>query len=241
MNIDVIKILIIEDDVLIAESLKFSIEDFGYEVIAICNTYNQAILSLENVEFDVLLTDINLGEGIDKNSGINVAEYCNNNFNKPIIYLSAYVDKDTITKSVATKPAGYLVKPINEYTLFATIQLAIENYNTNNSAAELHTVDYLFLKTGKSTTKVYWKDVYYIETLKNYVKLHTYSRQSGLLIRSTLINFSKTIMPPIFLDKFIKISRAELLLKSIITKFDKEKIITTQGEFENNTGSKIVL
>jgi two-component system, LytTR family, response regulator LytT len=127
MNMDSYKIIVVEDDALIADSLKMLLEGFGYDVYAVCNTYQEAIETLQQNDFDLLLTDINLGKGIDVESGIQVGQYCKIHCNKPIIYLTAYVDKDTISKSTLASPAGYLVKPINEDTLFATIQLALAN------------------------------------------------------------------------------------------------------------------
>jgi hypothetical protein len=131
------------------------------------------------------------------------------------------------------------VKPINENTLFATIQLAIENFNTNAISESINEVDYFFIKAGKNNCKVYWNDVYHIESIKNYVKISTYARQKNLLIRSSLVNFVNNILPSKYAANYLKISRAELLLKHIILQYDKNTIVTTQGNFEYSSEVKV--
>jgi two-component system, LytTR family, response regulator LytT len=232
---DIYKIIVVEDDALIADSLKMLLEGFGYDVSAVCNTYQEAIVALQQIDFDLLLTDINLGKGIDVESGIQVGQYCKTHCNKPIIYLTAYADKDTISKSALASPAGYLVKPINENTLFATIQLALANIENKTALDKPEDVDYLFIKIGTTNFKVFWKEVYRVEALKNYVKLYTVAGQSNLLIRSSLLNFTRNILPPTLSAKFVKISRADLIAKDIIVKYNKTNVETTQGVFELGT------
>ncbi|MFM2388079.1 MAG: hypothetical protein RL660_2836 [Bacteroidota bacterium] len=232
MKVDLLKIIIVEDDALIADSIQILLESFGYEVVAVCNTYAEAMLALTQTEFDLLLTDINLGAGIDKDSGIHVAQYCKNNCKKPIIFLTAYADASTISKSTSALPAGYLVKPINESTLFATIQLALANSENATDNSNLQDVDYFFVKAGRTNQKVLWKDVYRVEALKNYVKLYTRTGQSNLLVRSSLLNFTRNILPQNLQASFVKINRADLILKDIIIRYDKTDIETTEGVFE---------
>jgi two-component system, LytTR family, response regulator LytT len=61
-----IDILIVEDEALIAENIKLQLQDFGYHVMKVCYNYNTALQAINENSFDVLITDINLGDGIDK-------------------------------------------------------------------------------------------------------------------------------------------------------------------------------
>jgi hypothetical protein len=73
---------------------------------------------------------------------------------------------------------------------------------------------------------------YRVEALKNYVKLHTRNGQTNLLVRSSLLNFTRNILPQNLLASFVKINRADLILKDIIIRYDKTDIETTEGVFE---------
>ena len=234
-----INILIVEDEALIAQTIKMQLEDFGYNVSAVCYNYATALKAITETSFDVLITDINLGNGIDTKSGIQIAEQVKQSKNCPIIFLTAFSDKDTIKKAAIVSPAAYLVKPVNAASLFAAVQLAVENYqNTktvNVDVLEKQTVpDYFFTKIGNSLTKIFWKDVYSMESFKNYVQLKTLTQNNGVVIRSSLQQLLTTTIPANYRNMFIKITRSTAVAKSIILKVNKDTIETTFGSFECN-------
>lgn len=115
-----LKILIIEDESLVALELAETVKSLGYEVAGYATTSDMAKEYLKSREVDLLLMDINLNETID---GIEL--YRDFNSEIPVIYLTAYKDEDTIDKAVSTEPLGYLVKPINLDELNAVLKLAM--------------------------------------------------------------------------------------------------------------------
>jgi len=116
------KILIVEDEAIIAEDLKFMLKSLGYDVIGVAMKYNKAIEILSNTTPDLILLDIILGGA---KSGIDLAHEINKNFNIPFIFLTSHADKLTVEQAKATKPLGYLVKPFHKEDIFATLEVAM--------------------------------------------------------------------------------------------------------------------
>ncbi len=104
-----LNILIVEDELLIAEMLKVMIEELGHSVIACTRSLQQAFFQLQNnTEFDLVFLDIYLGKEKD---GIKIGQALNNNYQIPFYYMTSYSDKEIIMTAQTTNPVGYLVKP----------------------------------------------------------------------------------------------------------------------------------
>ncbi len=121
-----IRILIIEDEVVIAEDLAEVCRSYGYEVLEPAFTPGDALIKLESEQVDLVLLDINLDSSIN---GIEIASYINNNLQIPFIYLSSYSDPKTVTEASATKPMAYITKPFKRSDIFTTVEIAIQNFN----------------------------------------------------------------------------------------------------------------
>jgi DNA-binding response OmpR family regulator len=115
-----LKILIVEDESLLALELATSIRSYGYGVVDFVTSPQDAKTILQKKRVDLILMDINLNNTID---GIDL--YQSLNTSAQVIYLTAYVDDTTINKAIATHPLGYLVKPHNESELQALLKLAL--------------------------------------------------------------------------------------------------------------------
>ncbi len=229
-----ISVLIIEDEALIAQSIKMQLESFGYSITAVCYKYETALVAINETFFDVMITDINLGNGIDKKSGIELVEILKKKRECPVIFLTAFSDKETIKKAASVSPSGYLVKPVNAANLFATVQLAVQNFTNkiNPTPKDNETPDYFFVKQGSKLIKIFWKDVYHLEAVKNYVKLKSSEYNSSFLIRGSLQQVIHNMLPMTFKNDFVKINRAEVIAKNIITKINKELVETTFGTYK---------
>ena len=127
------KILIVEDQVLIAHFLRDTLLKEGFSNIEIAFKINQAIELVTNYEPEIILLDINV-EG--KDSGIIWAE--NYAINKKIIFVTAQTERETMQKALKVQPVGYLTKPIKKIELIAAIELAKQNLKK----------DYLKVKDG---------------------------------------------------------------------------------------------
>ena len=116
------KILIVEDETIIALDLKESLLGLGYSVTDTVKNYKDALHSVHINEPEIILMDINLKNSED---GISTAMAIQKIKNIPIIYLTAFSDDKTINKAIQTNPVGYLLKPFNIDELKSTILLGL--------------------------------------------------------------------------------------------------------------------
>ncbi|WP_341738962.1 EAL domain-containing protein [Microcoleus sp. CAWBG640] len=119
------KILIVEDESIIAEDLFDSLTSLGYQVTAIVYSGEEAIIAASEVRPDLVLMDVNLQGEID---GITAAEKIRSRFQIPVIYLTAYADENTLRRVNSTKPFGCIIKPFEEKNLHTTIQIALHRH-----------------------------------------------------------------------------------------------------------------
>ncbi|HAE86390.1 TPA: hypothetical protein DCG86_00025, partial [Candidatus Marinimicrobia bacterium] len=120
------RILIVEDERIIAEDLRVTLESFGYEVIDIISSGEKAIKKAGETLPDLILMDIVL-EG--EMRGSEAAEIIHRKYNTPIIFLTAYADENTLQMAKASEPYGYLIKPFEERELQATIEMFFYKIN----------------------------------------------------------------------------------------------------------------
>lgn len=121
-----IKVLIVEDDPLIAIDIEQILNNLNFRVSGTAYNADDALFSLKNNTPDIVLLDVNLESDKD---GINVAEIINDKYHLPFIYLTAHADKGTLERAKKTKPAGYIIKPFDERDLLAGIEIGLYNYS----------------------------------------------------------------------------------------------------------------
>lgn len=117
-----IRILVVEDESIIAEDLKDSLVNLGYTVPSIESTGEKAIKKTEEIKPDLVLMDIVLHGKMD---GIEAAKEIRSRFDIPVVYLSSYSDDEILERAKITEPYGYIIKPFNERELHINIEIAI--------------------------------------------------------------------------------------------------------------------
>src|SRR5215471_1232106 len=120
-----LKILIVEDEPVIAENIAMYLNNYDFAVSAIAYDDEEAINQLNCNTPDAVILDINLDAAMN---GIQIAEYINNNCRLPFLFLTSYADKETLEQAKTVEPWGYIVKPFNEKTLLASLEIAISNF-----------------------------------------------------------------------------------------------------------------
>lgn len=215
------KILLVEDESLVALELAETIKSFGYEMPSYATTSTMAQRYMKSESIDLLLMDINLKESID---GIDL--YKGFNQNVPVIYLTAYKDEETIAKAVSTDPIGYLVKPINSDELKAALKIAV---NKMDNVKESQRTDNLFhigeeYYFDRYEEKLFYRDTF-IPLSQNELKL------LKLLIdaRGQVVTF-KTIEDEIWSDKVISDSALRTLIYRLRSKLEYKLI---ENEFKH--------
>lgn len=122
-----LRILIVEDDALVALGIRCTLEDLGYEVCGIAASEPEAVRLAEETRPDVTLMDIRLKGTVD---GIDAARRIRNEFGIRSVYLSAYTDHQTMTRVTATYPLGFVQKPYSASQLKNALELAARRLGT---------------------------------------------------------------------------------------------------------------
>ena len=120
-----IRIVIAEDESIIAIDISKTLEHLGYKVLGTSKTGLESIKLARNFKPDLVLMDILLE---DKMSGIEAAEIIMNELNIPVVYLTAMADDETLQSAKITEPFGYVLKPFDERTLHSAIEMALYKY-----------------------------------------------------------------------------------------------------------------
>ena len=119
------KIIIVEDEWIIANDIKVNLEKFGYHVPSIISSGEEAIEKAKSDNPDMFIMDIVLQGNLD---GTEAAKLISSRFDIPIVFLTAYTDNKILEKVKETAAYGYLVKPFNEKELVTTIDLALSKH-----------------------------------------------------------------------------------------------------------------
>ncbi len=117
------KILLIEDEGIISMNAAYALRESGYSVTGSPDTGEDAIEMLKLERPDLAIIDITLDGMLD---GIHVAEHINENYQIPIIYLTAHKDRDIIDRAKETNPFGILYKPCENKNLLRMVADALE-------------------------------------------------------------------------------------------------------------------
>lgn len=207
------KILIVEDDLLIAEMLKEMLFELGYKKIFIAKNYNEAKQQLVLNNIDLAFLDINL---TDLKSGIDVAKYITVEHKIPFVYLTSYSDPKTVKNATETLPESYLIKPFIKSDLFTTLEMVKARNQVKSDC-------FVKFKDGNDVIKIYERDLLYVQSEKNY--LNVFTNNGRHVCRQSLDSFISNVKS----NKFIRVHRSFAVNMSKVEK--KEGQILVIGKF----------
>jgi DNA-binding LytR/AlgR family response regulator len=202
-----VKILIVEDEIIIAEYIKELLEEESFNNISMANNKEEALHLINHFLPEIILMDINLN-GI--NSGIELAKKAK----AKVIYLTGQYDYELMNKALETNPESYLTKPIKRNDLIAAIQLCIHHLKSNT----------ITLKIGFETVKLNLNDILFIKSDDVYIDIQTTTKKHT--IRKSLNAFLKELNNP----NFVKIHRSYIINKSKITSKKATSIVIDNFE-----------
>lgn len=155
-----VRVLIVEDEPLIAEDISDFLGDINYVCAGIAYDSETALDMLINRHPDIALLDINIEGSMN---GIEIAQIIRSKHNIPFVFLTSHSDKTTLDEAKQTLPYGYIVKPFNEKDLLSTLEMALFRHaNENNSTLiDLNTLN------GKINNEVTPKEFKCLEQLFN--------------------------------------------------------------------------
>lgn len=116
-------IFIVEDELIIAESLKRIIKNLGHRCVGTANSCHSAEKAIQNESFDLILLDININ---GKNEGIELGRLCHEK-GQAFLYITSYSDHETVLAAKKTQPGGYINKPFTPECLMIGIEMATIN------------------------------------------------------------------------------------------------------------------
>lgn len=230
-----VKILIVEDNVIIADDMQSMLEETGYEVVDNVIVYEQAIEVLKNHHVDLVLIDIILAS--DK-TGIDLGKHIRKNYDIPFIFVTSNSDKATVENAKTVQPDGYLVKPFEQHDLYTSIEIALSNFNyskktkgrgsavlaeeeevTSNSVLK----DSIFVKKQHLYYRIQFADIQFIKADNVYLEVHTINKK--FLVRSPLKDYLEKLPR----NKFYRAH------KSYIVNIDHIDAINSKDIVINNT------
>ena len=198
-----IRILIVEDEFIIAEDLKIQLEKLSYTVTGVAKSVDKALEQIKQEEPDLMLIDIKLKGEKD---GIHLAEIIKADYDFPFIFLTSHSDPKTVERAKKVHPNGYLIKPYEREDLYTSIEIAFANYVQNKAGdiasrkfeEEQNAIleDSIFVKKDHLLIKIRFDELEWIKAERNYLELHCNGK--NYLIRSTLQDFISRLPQNLF-------------------------------------------
>ncbi|MFY0673355.1 MAG: response regulator [Bacteroidia bacterium] len=218
-----VKVLIVEDEVIIADNIVNTLEDFGYEVLPPVTSYQEALDLIESEHPDIAILDIQLS---GQKSGVDLATEINQVFKFPFIFLTSNSDKLTLEQAKKVEPLAFLVKPFNKKELYTSIELALYNYSKRRenllNQENLIIKDALFIKSNKTFTRLDFSEILFLRSDHIYIEIHT-ARKQKHVVRGSLNEYINKLSRSFYrshrshivnLDHLQEIKASTLLLKN---------------------------
>ena len=206
------KILIVEDEVLIADNLKRFLTKKGYHILDIAISYEEAVEIYLREKPDIALLDIRLN---GPKTGIDFAHFLQEQSNPiPFIFLTSQIDIQNINSAKDSFPAGYLSKPVQKDSLYATIEVIMHKFNVDES--EMKSIP---IFDGNKSYMVPIKDIMYFQAEHVYVKVYLVDGQQ-IIQRSSL----KDLLEQLPSKQFIQTHRSFAINLKQVSHWDYQQI-----------------
>ena len=224
-----IKILLVEDDWIIAKEIALTLNDMGFEPVGTFDSGEEALAQITQLQPDLVLVDIGLAGEMN---GIETAAAIRSRFGLPFIFLTALADAQTIQEAKFTQPYAYLVKPVSADTLYSTIEITLHNAFAAHRSEEpaevkwpagLRYNDGVFVKTRKRHQKLLLSDILYAEAFDICAQLCT--DKGNFLVSQSL----KVVEEKFPVADFIRVHRSFLVNLHKIEALEENDVIV-QGK-----------
>ena len=238
-----VKILIVEDEMIIAANISLQLNELGYEVTGILPRGEEALMHITAEKPDILLLDINLKGTLN---GIETALEMQKTHDIPVIYLTANADEAHFTKAKETHPYAFIAKPYKKLDLKRAIELTITQVGCKNDPADAKTYevpedrsfilnDCIFVRHLNAMVKVNIRDIFYIEAERNYCRI--YSNDREYLLVMTLKEMDSKLPS----RHFMRIHRSYIINLSQIKEVATSHILINKKVIPVNKSQKKVL
>lgn len=224
-----IKVLLVEDDWIIAKEISYNLQDLGFEIAGHFDNAEEAYRQVKTLLPDLVILDIDLSGEM---TGIELAAQLKKEGNTPFIFLTALADSQTVEKAKLAEPYAYLVKPVSTETLYSTIEITLHNATRRHAiipgaAASIHDNltfdDSIFVKNKKRLDKVLLKDIFWVEAYDIYAMIKTGNGQ--YLVSHSL----KAVEEKFPSSHFIRVHRSFLVNKDKIDAMEESELIISDN------------
>jgi DNA-binding LytR/AlgR family response regulator len=224
-----IKILVVEDEMIIGAKVSLFLSELGYEVAGILPRAEEALLQIEENRPDIALLDINLKGSMD---GIALAQVLQTEHNIPVVFLTANSDDATFQRAKATKPYAFLAKPFKKIDLQRALELTI-NLLANPLATESHTPkageeapyilsDRIFVRNKDRMVKILFEAILYIEAERSYCRVVTKTKE--YLLTMPMKNLEEQLPTALFQ----RIHRSYIVNLTQVDEVDESTVVIAQ-------------
>lgn len=219
-----LKILVVEDDHLLALNLKENLEELGYDHVFTAHKADNALSIVEDCKIDLAIVDINLeGSRLD---GVELVHRLRPIMDCPVIFLTSYNDEATRERAKAVHPAAYLIKPTTKEQLAITIDLAVENHYQYqqylSKGMQRNRNEVIYVKSGPRYQKLNVDDVLYLKADGTYCEVFTsYSKHVlSVSLRKVMTEFGES--------RFIRTHKSYAVQKDRVDSFDHTSVYVQQ-------------
>lgn len=215
MTTNPLTILIVEDEIITATDIQETLEKAGHKITDIAHTYQEAMATINRSVPDLAIVDIMLEHS--SGDGVMVARDLANQYQIPVIYLTASSETETFCRAAETLPAAYLLKPFRHNELAFQVELAYLNRQSQN----MQSAQTLFLPINKGLEKIEKGNVLYLLAQGSYVKMYMVGDEKPHLLTMNLGYLAQYFSSA----DFFRLSRSVLINLNHIARIDGNELL----------------
>ena len=163
-------ILIVEDELLIAENIAEFLSQAGYSNVAIAVSVDEAVKAIELHQPDIVFTDIAMGT---VKNGIDLGHLLNTHYKIPFIYITSHSSSQIVLQAKHTFPSTYLTKPFKKEDIIVALELTLFEQETKLNSEE----ESITFKDGHGSVKILKEDIVWLEADKNYTEIMLFNKK----------------------------------------------------------------
>ena len=213
---DKFRVLIVEDEILIADTIERYLRAEGYQVVGKAISYEEAIQLYLQETPDITILDIRLN-GLK--TGIDVAHFIQQQaVPRPFIYLTSQTDSRSFKGAIETHASGYLTKPIQKASLYATIEISMRTYQAQQQQEKTIT-----LYDGATNHVITINDIFYLQVDHIYVNVHL-DNGKQIVLRNSL----KEMLDQLPKEQFVQTHRSFAINNKKVSHWDQQYIYVNE-------------
>ncbi len=224
------KVLIVEDESIVAKDIHNILQKNNFEIVGVANNADTALNYIAQDKPDIILMDIMIKGNMN---GIELSHKIKEEYDLPVVFLTAYSDLSTLEKAKVVEPYAYITKPFKNADILSAIEITLFRFKKDQERKREREILYsivenkendagthlIFVKSGGKMIKIKYEDIYVVEALKDYVTFHT--KQGRYIVHATM----KLIEDKLGKKEFIRAHRSYIVRIDKIQSIDNQEIV----------------